>query len=52
MGVLLCELCLQVLMLCNCGEVLYTKCPKHLNLKAEDYVCTKVDVECVNNGKL
>ena len=27
-------------------------CPKHLNLKAEDYVCSKVDVECVDNGKL
>ena len=48
----LCELCLQVLMLRNCGGVLYTKCPKHLNLKAEDYVCTKVDVCGVNNEKL
>ena len=27
-------------------------CPKHLNLKAEDYVCTKVDVCGVDNEKL
>ena len=30
---------------------LYTKCPKHLNLKAEDYVCRKVDVIGVDNEK-
>ena len=48
----LCELRLQVLMHRNCGGVLYTKCPKHLNLKAEDYVCTKVDVIGVDNEKL
>ena len=27
-------------------------CPKHLNLKAEDYVCTKEDVIGVDNEKL
>ena len=52
MGVSLCELRLQVLMLRNCGGDLCTKCPKHLNLKAEDCVCTKVDMKCVDNGKL
>ena len=36
MGVLLRKRRLQVLMLRDCGRVLYTKCPKHLNLKAED----------------
>ena len=35
-GVLLCKLHLQVLTHRNCGGVLYIKCPKHLNLKAED----------------
>ena len=34
------------------GVALTTYCPKHLNLKAEDYVCTKVDMKCVDNGKL
>ena len=52
MGVSLCKLRLQALMLLDCGGVLYTKCPKHLNLKAEDYGCTEVDVMCVNNRKL
>ena len=32
--------------------VVVRTCPKHLNLKAEDYVCTKVDVIGVDNEKL
>ena len=48
----LCELCLQVLMHHNCGGGLYTKCPKHLNLKAEDLRMYEVDVVGVDNEKL
>jgi len=42
---------LGVIIRCD-GGIRIGDCPKHLNLKAEDYVCTKVDVKCVDNWKL
>jgi len=36
----------------DCKLTVKRACPKHLNLKAEDYGCRKVGMMCVNNWKL